>query len=124
DWAFDIISGLITSVERREANTSVNPYARAEVEDLGSSIDVMFFGRVYEPISSVIAEDLIVSIKGRVQRRDDSSVVISAQEMTIIDTTDIGAGGPSNLTIPSFTASTALIRQLGDVLRNHSRTTD
>src|SRR5690625_6049683 len=44
--------------------------------------------------------------------------------MTIIDTTDMGAGGPLNLTIPSFKATTALIRQLGDVLRSHSGTTD
>src|SRR5699024_11840942 len=52
------------------------------------------------------------------------SVVISAQEMTIIDTTDMGAGGPLSLTIPSFKATEPLIRQLGDVLRAHSGTTD
>src|SRR5699024_4899386 len=92
DGSFVTIAGLITSLERRVAKTSGNTYARAEVEDLGASIDVMFFGSVYEPISSVIAEDLVVSIQGLVQRRDDGTVVVSAQEITIIDTTDIGAG--------------------------------
>lgn len=124
DGSFVTIAGLITTLERRVAKTSGNPYARAEVEDLAASIDVMFFGRVYEPISSVIAEDLVVSIKGRVQRRDDGSVVISAQEMTILDTTDMGADGPLNLTIPSYKATEPLIQQLGDILRNHSGTTD
>lgn len=124
DGSFVKISGLITSLERRVAKTSGNPYARAEVEDLAASIDVMFFGRVYEPISTIIAEDLVVSIKGRVQRRDDGSVVISAQEMTIIDTTELGSSGPLNLTIPSFKATEPLIRQLGDILRNHSGSTD
>lgn len=124
DGSFVTISGLITTLERRVAKTSGNPYARAEVEDLAGSIDVMFFGRVYEPISTVIAEDLVVSIKGRVQRRDDGSVVISAQEMTILDTTDMAAGGPLNLTIPSYKATEPLIRQLGEVLRSHSGTTD
>src|SRR5699024_7441714 len=67
---------------------------------------------------------LVVSIKGRVQRRDDGAVVVSAQELTIIDTTDMGAGGPLNLTIPSFKATEPLIRQPSDVLRAHSGTTD
>src|SRR5699024_7628562 len=124
DGAFVTISGLITSLERRVAKTSGNPYARAEVEDLGASIDVMFFGRVYEPISSVIAEDLIVSIKGRVQRRDDGSVVISAQEITIIDARDESADGALHLTNPSFKATEPFNRQLGYVLRSHSDTTN
>src|SRR5699024_12254348 len=97
DGAFVTISGLITSLERRVAKTSGNPYARAEVEDVGASIDVMLFGRVYEPISSVIAEDLSVSIKVRVQRREDGSVVISGQEMTIIDTSYMVQTGHSHL---------------------------
>ena len=67
-------SGMITSVQRKVAKTSGNAYARIELEDRTGSMEVMFFGKVYAPIASLLAEDLIVTIKGRLQRRDDAIV--------------------------------------------------
>ncbi|MDN8924024.1 OB-fold nucleic acid binding domain-containing protein, partial [Staphylococcus aureus] len=71
------------NLQRRIAKNSGNPYARLEVEDMSSGIEVMFFGNAYGPIADVLAEDLIVSIRGRVQRRDDGSVTLNAQELTV-----------------------------------------
>lgn len=126
DGAQVTIAGLINTLERRIAKNSGNAYARTEVEDLNGSMDVMFFGQVYAPIATVLAEDLIVSVKGRVQRRDDGSVSLSAQEMTLIDAQEasVGHGGPVNLSIPHFKATESLMRELGETLKNHSGSTD
>ncbi|MFY9679974.1 DNA polymerase III subunit alpha, partial [Glutamicibacter protophormiae] len=77
------IAGMISGLQRRIAKKSGNPYARCEVEDLSGSMEVMFFGQAYQPIAEVLADDLIVVIKGRVQRRDDGSITLNAQEMMI-----------------------------------------
>ncbi|MBD4678250.1 hypothetical protein GUG47_20920, partial [Xanthomonas citri pv. citri] len=45
DGAIVTIAGLITTLERRIAKSSGNAYARCEIEDLGGSMDVMFFGQ-------------------------------------------------------------------------------
>ncbi|MEE1620277.1 DNA polymerase III subunit alpha [Zafaria sp. Z1313] len=118
------IAGMITSLQRRIAKNSGNPYARCEIEDLSGSMEVMFFGQAYGPIASVLAEDLIVVVKGRVQRRDDGSVTLSAQEMTIPEISEDGLAGPVVISLPTHKATEETVSALGDVLRTHSGNTE
>ena len=118
DGAIITISGMITSLSRRIAKASGNAYARAEIEDLGGSMEVMFFGQVYGPIASVLAEDLIVVVKGRLQRRDDGAVTLNCMELSVPDLSE-GTNGPLLISMPTHKATEAVVTELGDVLRNH-----
>ncbi|MDJ0320375.1 DNA polymerase III subunit alpha [Pseudarthrobacter sp. PS3-L1] len=118
DGAIITISGMITSLSRRIAKASGNAYARAEIEDLGGSIEVMFFGQVYGPIATVLAEDLIVVIKGRLQRRDDGAIALNCMELSVPDLSQ-GTNGPLVISMPNHKATEAVVTELGDVLRNH-----
>ncbi|MET3175248.1 UNVERIFIED_ORG: DNA polymerase-3 subunit alpha [Arthrobacter sp. UYCu721] len=118
DGAIITISGMITSLSRRIAKASGNAYARAEIEDLGGSMEVMFFGQVYGPIASVLAEDLIVVVKGRLQRRDDGAVTLNCMELSVPDLSE-GTNGPVLISMPNHKATEAVVTELGDVLRNH-----
>ncbi|PTT70820.1 DNA polymerase III subunit alpha [Arthrobacter sp. HMWF013] len=118
DGAIITISGMITSLSRRIAKASGNAYARAEIEDLGGSMEVMFFGQVYGPIASVLAEDLIVVVKGRLQRRDDGAVALNCMELSVPDLSE-GTNGPVLISMPTHKATEAVVTELGDVLRNH-----
>lgn len=118
DGAIVTISGMITSLSRRIAKASGNAYARAEIEDLGGSMEVMFFGQVYGPIASVLAEDLIVVVKGRLQRRDDGAVTLNCMELSVPDLSE-GTNGPVLISMPTHKATEAVVTELGDVLRNH-----
>lgn len=119
DGAIVTVAGMITSVSRRIAKQSGNPYARLELEDRTGSIEVMFFGRAYEPIAGVLSEDLICTIKGRLQRRDDGSVTLSAQELHIPEISADGTGGPVTIVIPEYKATEETLGQLRDILKNH-----
>ncbi len=118
DGSIITISGMITSLSRRIAKASGNAYARAEIEDLGGSIEVMFFGQVYGPIASVLAEDLVVVVKGRLQRRDDGAVALNCMELSVPDLSE-GTNGPVQISMPTHKATEAVVTELGDVLRNH-----
>ncbi|WP_045076779.1 DNA polymerase III subunit alpha [Psychromicrobium lacuslunae] len=118
DGAIVTIAGMITSLSRRIAKASGNAYARAEVEDLGGSMEVMFFGQVYGPIASVLAEDLIVTVKGRVQKRDDGSTTLNAMELTVPDVSDDGSG-PVVISLLEYKATESVITALADVLGTH-----
>ncbi|MHA7221093.1 DNA polymerase III subunit alpha [Arthrobacter sp. RHLT1-20] len=118
DGAIITIAGMITSLSRRIAKASGNAYARAEVEDLGGSMEVMFFGQVYGPIASVLAEDLIVVVKGRLQKRDDGAVTLNCMELSVPDLSD-NMNGPVVITIQTHKATEAVVTELGDVLRTH-----
>lgn len=118
DGAIVTISGMITSLSRRIAKASGNAYARAEIEDLGGSMEVMFFGQVYGPIASVLAEDLIVVVKGRLQRRDDGAVTLNCMELSVPDLSE-GTNGPVLISMATHKATESVVTELGDVLRNH-----
>ena len=118
DGAIITIAGMITSLSRRIAKASGNAYARAEIEDIGGSMEVMFFGQVYGPIASVLAEDLIVVVKGRLQRRDDGAVTLNAMELSVPDVSE-GVNGPVVITLPTHKATESVVTDLRDVLRTH-----
>ncbi|WP_344879880.1 DNA polymerase III subunit alpha [Zhihengliuella alba] len=118
------IAGMITSLQRRIAKTSGNPYARCEIEDMTGSIEVMFFGQAYGPIASVLAEDLIVVVKGRFQRRDDGAISISAQEMTIPEISEDGLAGPVVISLQHHKATEPVVNALGQVLKTHPGNTE
>ncbi|WP_308190848.1 DNA polymerase III subunit alpha [Arthrobacter hankyongi] len=123
DGAIVTIAGMITSLQRRIAKNSGNAYARAEIEDLGGSMEVMFFGQVYGPISSILAEDLIVVVRGRLQRRDDGAVTLNAQELNVPDLSE-GHAGPVVISMANHKATEEVVTALGDVLRTHPGNTD
>jgi DNA polymerase-3 subunit alpha len=118
------IAGMITSLQRRIAKNSGNAYAKCEVEDLGGSMEVMFFGQVYGPIATLLAEDLIVVVRGRLQRRDDGAVSLNAQELTIPEISEDGLAGPVVISMPSHKATEDVVSALGEVLRTHAGNTE
>ncbi|WP_150463140.1 DNA polymerase III subunit alpha [Nesterenkonia ebinurensis] len=118
DGATVTICGMITSLQRKVAKSG-NPYARAEIEDLAGSIEVMFFGKTYQAVSMVLAEDLIVAVKGQVDRRDDGGVVLKAMDVTVPEVTDDGVTGPVVLTMPVQKATEKAITELRATLQGH-----
>lgn len=124
DGAIVTIAGMITSLSRRIAKSSGNAYARAEVEDLGGSMEVMFFGQVYGPISSVLAEDLIVVVKGRLQKREDGAVTLNAMELTVPDISDDGGSGPVVISMMEHKATEPVLLALKEILETHNGTTE
>ncbi|WP_245826190.1 DNA polymerase III subunit alpha [Kocuria massiliensis] len=119
DGSVVTVAGMITSVQRKVAKSSGNAYARIELEDRTGSMEIMFFGKVYAPIAGVLTEDLICTIKGRLQRRDDGSVTISAQELKVPDIDADGQKGPVILSIPEHRATESTLRELENILINH-----
>src|SRR5690606_34261281 len=70
DGSMVTICGLITSLQRKMSKNG-NPWAAVTVEDIDGSVEIMFFGETYLAYSTVLAEDAVVTIRGRVRRRDD-----------------------------------------------------
>ncbi|NLS10245.1 DNA polymerase III subunit alpha [Nesterenkonia sp. MY13] len=118
DGATVTICGMITSLQRKVAKSG-NPYARAEIEDLVGTIEVMFFGKTYQAVSMVLAEDLIVAVKGQVDRREDGGVVLKAMDVTVPDIQEDGETGPVVLSMPVQKATEKVLTELGSTLQAH-----
>src|SRR5690606_37494150 len=97
-------------------------WAIATVEDLEGSVEVMFFPATYQLYALQLAEDAIVVVKGRLDRRDESPQVI-ASEMSIPDTSSAPAG-PGTVTAPVARCTPPMVERLKDVLATHPGMTE
>lgn len=64
------IAGIITEVTTKVSKAN-KPFAQIVIEDLSSSIEVGIFGKVYTESSLHLVKDAVVSVKVRVESRDE-----------------------------------------------------
>lgn len=64
------IAGMLTSVEKKIAKSSGNPYAKLVVSDLDAQTEVMVFGQAFGVYQEKLVRDKIVVIKARLNMRD------------------------------------------------------
>ena len=79
------IGGILARVNRR-VNKNGEPWASAQLEDLAGGIEVLFFPRCYQVVGVDVAEDAIVLVKARVNRRDDR-VSLIVNDLAVPDLT-------------------------------------
>ena len=110
------IAGLITNVDRRVSKKG-NPWAIVTVEDLESSIQCMFFGKVYEAAAPELAVDTVVQIRGQVEKRDET-VSMRATEFTV-PTLEAQDERPLMIVLPPIALDQSHVRRLGQILTSH-----
>ena len=115
------IAGMITSVTRKTTKRG-DIWAVITVEDLEASVEVLLFPKAYDLVSTVLATDVVVKVKGRI-KRDDDAVSISAQELTLPDTSD-APSGPVVISLPAVRCTPPVVQQLRQVLAAHPGMTE
>ena len=112
------ISGLISKVDKR-TNKAGNQWAIATVEDLDSSMEVLFFPKTYPLYVEALLEDTAVTVKGRLNDRDGTWSMF-ASEMSILDISHITEGEPPVLlTLDEKRLSPDLVGDLRQILSTH-----
>jgi DNA polymerase III subunit alpha len=110
------VAGLLTSVQRKMSKNG-NPWAAVTIEDLEGSVEVMFFGETYLAYSTILAEDQVVTLRGRVRRRDDQ-MQLQAMEVSLPDTSAV-ADAPVQVTVPHTRCVEPVMIRLREVLASH-----
>jgi DNA polymerase-3 subunit alpha len=87
------------------------------VEDLEGSLEVLFFANTYNQYALTLIEDRVVTIRGRVDRRDDQ-VRFSALEMSTLDIAS-GPVGPLLITLPLSQCTPPIVERMKEILRSH-----
>src|SRR4051794_9207710 len=113
------VSGLITSVQRKITKRG-DAWAMVTLEDLEGGIDVLLFPSAYQLASTLLTEDAIVTVKGRLSRSKDQPE-LHGQEVSVPDLQGDGAGtsGPVVVSMPSTRCTMPVVEQLKEVLATH-----
>lgn len=110
------IGGLITSVTRKVSRQGAS-WAVVTIEDLEGSLEVLFFSKTYNQYSMSLIEDRIVTVRGRVDRRDDvlrfTAIELSLPE---ISTAPVG---PLVISLPMSQCTPPVVERIKEILRSH-----
>jgi DNA polymerase III subunit alpha len=125
DGAQVTVGGILAAVNRR-VNKNGEPWASAQLEDLAGGIEVLFFPRCYQVVGVDVAEDAIVLVKARVNRRDDR-VSLIVNDLAVPDLTQGGPGAPGapvKVSMRTELCTPQRVSKLKDVLSNHPGTSE
>ncbi len=120
DGSTVVIAGLITSLQRKMSKQG-NPWAAVTIEDLDGGVEVMFFGETYLAYSTILAEDQVVVLRGRVRRRDDT-MQLQAMEVSLPDIST-GSDSPVVVTLAESRCTQHVVERLREILRTHPGST-
>ena len=115
------VSGLITSVQRKITKRG-DAWAMITLEDLEGAVDVLLFPSAYQSSSTLLNEDAIVTVKGRLSRSKDQPE-LHGLEVSVPDTAQ-GPAGPVLVTLPSTRCTAPVVEQLKEVLAAHPGVTE
>ena len=110
------IGGLITSVTRKVSRQGAS-WAVVTVEDLEGSLEVLFFSHTYNQYSISLTEDRIVTVRGRVDRREDT-LRFTALEMSMPEIA-MGVSGPLVISLPISQCTPPIVDRIKEILRSH-----
>ncbi len=115
------VAGILSGVTRKVTKAGKS-WALAQLEDLSGSVEALFFPATYELVGMHIAEDAIVVLKARVDKRDDVPRLI-VSDLSIPNLTDVSKA-PVTLAVPATRCTPPLVSQLREVLVTHPGTTE
>ena len=99
-----------------------NPWAAVTLEDLDGAVEIMFFGETYLQYATVLAEDAVVTVRGRVRRRDDV-IQLQAVEVQIPDVSAADSR-PVTITMPVSRCTAPVVEELRAILASHPGVTE
>ncbi|MGW4815205.1 DNA polymerase III subunit alpha [Kitasatospora cineracea] len=113
------LSGLITNVTKR-INKAGNAWASIVLADRDGQIEVLFFPKTYLLLAELLAEDNVVSVKGRINERD-GALSLFGSELTVLDisSAELGTKPPVMITMPTVRAIPRIVGELKRSLQAH-----
>ena len=113
-----VVGGVITNLARKFTKKG-DQMAVFLLEDLDASIEVTIFPRTLAEQGHKLEDDLIVSVKGRLDRRDESRFGIIGQTISVLHGLDDGPAVPLRLRMPSTSLDELKIQRLKRILKEY-----
>ena len=118
DGSMVILGGVITNLSRKFTKKG-DQMAVFVLEDLDATIEVTVFPRALLELGHKLVPDAIVTVKGRIDRKDETRVGFMAQDIVAIVGLDSGSAPPLRLRVPATSLNELKIHQIRKILREH-----
>jgi DNA polymerase-3 subunit alpha len=118
DGAAVVVGGVITNLSRKFTKRG-DQMAVFVLEDLDASIEVTVFPRTLVEQGHKLHDDVIVAVKGRLDRRDESRFGLVVQTIDVLTGLEAGPAPPMRLRLPPTSLDELRIQRLKRILRDH-----
>ena len=113
-----VLGGLITNLSRKFTKKG-DQMAVFVLEDLDSAIECTVFPRMLTEQGHKLVDDAIVTVKGRIDKRDETRVGFMVQDVQILEGLETGNSAPLRLRVPATSLNELKIHQIRKILRDH-----
>ncbi|HEY7628215.1 MAG TPA: OB-fold nucleic acid binding domain-containing protein, partial [Ilumatobacteraceae bacterium] len=117
DGAVLVLGGVITNLARKFTKKG-DQMAVFILEDLDATIEVTVFPRALMELGHKLVDDAIVTVKGRIDKRDETRVGFTALDVAIVEALD-ASSACLRLKVPSTSLNELKIHQIRKILREH-----
>jgi DNA polymerase-3 subunit alpha len=113
------VSGIVSSLQRKVTKQG-DPWAIVNLEDHDAAVECLVFPKSYLLYSQALAEDQVLSVRGRINVRDETTSVY-AEDITVLDVSSAATGGgvPVVLYLAESKVTARLVQDLKQILRAH-----
>jgi DNA polymerase-3 subunit alpha len=118
DGAPVLVGGVITGLARKYTKRG-DQMAVFVLEDLEATIEATVFPRTLQEQGHKLEDDVIVAVKGRLDKRDESRVGLIVQDVQVLSGLSDGPAPPLRLALPSHALDELKIQRLKRILRDH-----
>ena len=112
------VGGVITNLARKFTKRG-DQMAVFVLEDLEATIEVTVFPRTLVEQGHKLEDDIIIAVRGRLDRRDESRYGLIAQDIEVLSGLTDGTASPLRLALPSHALDELKIQRLKRILRDH-----
>ena len=112
------VGGVITNLARKFTKRG-DQMAVFVLEDLEATIEVTVFPRTLLEQGHKLEDDIIVTVKGRLDRRDESRFGLIAHDIEVLSGLTQGSAPPLRLALPTHALDELKIQRLKRILRDH-----
>ena len=118
------VAGLVTSVQRKTTKAKGEPWAIVTLEDLAGSVEVMCFPQLYSTAGILLAEDVVIVVRGRLEKGEDNAPRLRGMDITAPSISDATASGPVAIHLDIARCTPPVVDRLREVLGNHPGTVE
>ena len=122
EGAFRIVGGVVTNLDKKWTRRG-DLMAVFNLEDLGGSMEVMVFPKTMTEHGHKLADDVIVLVKGRIDRREEPPKII-CQSVDVLRTSELDEAKPVRVHLPLERVQPETIDELKGLLAAHPGDSD
>ncbi|MET7329699.1 DNA polymerase III subunit alpha [Nonomuraea sp. NPDC005650] len=111
------ISGIVSGLQRKVTKQG-SPWAIVTLEDHDAAVEVLVFPKTYTLYGETLAQDRVISVRGRINVRDETMSVYG-EEIALLDVSRADTEPPVVISIQETQLSPRLVQEFKHILTTH-----